>query len=568
MRRARAHPARGRRAGGARRGRARAARSRSWWSASATCSCPRRAGRAEGARRRPSAASAARSAARTPLVGARRRPASSFSAARLRRVLAPAARRRLAVRAPDRAATASAAATAGSTRSAAAPAARGAADPAGPFGTGRRLRAGQRVLWFWCVKDAARRVPAHAGDVAAPRPVAPGAPLARHRARLRRGGHAACRSPARPSARRRRRAVTGADGVATRHRARRAGRYALEASKRRARARVPADGAGRLMRRAAPARCSSSLAAARGRLRPGRGREQGRAARRCSSRATSAPREVGDGVGRPDPRRRDRDADAPARLRRRDALRRRLRAVDRRRRRRRARTAGRSTGSTTSTGSCAEDGAAAHDVGAGRPRSGGTATTGARRSDIPAVVGAFPEPFRSGADGKRLPVRLECADDAEAACDEVAERLGDVGVNAAALRRGAASAASGRAARRGRPVGRRCARDAAVAPARARARRRRGVFARPDGGRRARSSCSTRSGEVERDARARAPGWSPRRAGRRARRPGSSPAPTTPALAAAAARSQEERAARPLRARGRATAGRSPLPLLPPPETP
>lgn len=31
----------------------------------------------------------------------------------------------------------------------------GAADPAGSFGTGRKLRAGRRVLWFWCVKDAA-----------------------------------------------------------------------------------------------------------------------------------------------------------------------------------------------------------------------------------------------------------------------------------------------------------------------------------------------------------------------------------------------------------------------------
>jgi hypothetical protein len=31
----------------------------------------------------------------------------------------------------------------------------GAADPAGSFGTGRKLRAGARVLWFWCVKDAA-----------------------------------------------------------------------------------------------------------------------------------------------------------------------------------------------------------------------------------------------------------------------------------------------------------------------------------------------------------------------------------------------------------------------------
>lgn len=26
----------------------------------------------------------------------------------------------------------------------------GAADPAGPFGTGRRLRDGQRITWFWC----------------------------------------------------------------------------------------------------------------------------------------------------------------------------------------------------------------------------------------------------------------------------------------------------------------------------------------------------------------------------------------------------------------------------------
>jgi hypothetical protein len=50
--------------------------------------------------------------------------------------------------------------------------------------------------------------------------------------------------------------------------------------------------------------------------------------------------------------------------------------------------------------------------------------------DIRAVVGAFPEPFVSGADGKRLPVRLDCANNAEHACDEVAERLSDVGVNA------------------------------------------------------------------------------------------------------------------------------------------
>ena len=29
----------------------------------------------------------------------------------------------------------------------------GAADPSGSFGTGRRLRGGERVLWFWCVLD-------------------------------------------------------------------------------------------------------------------------------------------------------------------------------------------------------------------------------------------------------------------------------------------------------------------------------------------------------------------------------------------------------------------------------
>jgi hypothetical protein len=50
--------------------------------------------------------------------------------------------------------------------------------------------------------------------------------------------------------------------------------------------------------------------------------------------------------------------------------------------------------------------------------------------DVRAVVGAFPEPFVSGLDGKRLPVRLDCANDAGEVCDEVAERLSDVGVNA------------------------------------------------------------------------------------------------------------------------------------------
>lgn len=50
---------------------------------------------------------------------------------------------------------------------------------------------------------------------------------------------------------------------------------------------------------------------------------------------------------------------------------------------------------------------------------------------IPAVVGAFPEPFVHGQDGKRLPVLVECADLASPSCDRVAEALGEVGAVAA-----------------------------------------------------------------------------------------------------------------------------------------
>ena len=47
---------------------------------------------------------------------------------------------------------------------------------------------------------------------------------------------------------------------------------------------------------------------------------------------------------------------------------------------------------------------------------------------IPAVVGSFPEPFAHGADGKRYPVVLECADDVDDACKTISDRLGAVGV--------------------------------------------------------------------------------------------------------------------------------------------
>lgn len=40
-----------------------------------------------------------------------------------------------------------------------------------------------------------------------------------------------------------------------------------------------------------------------------------------------------------------------------------------------------------------------------------------------AVVGSYPEPFAHGAEGRRYPLVLECAEDAERACDVVSERL-------------------------------------------------------------------------------------------------------------------------------------------------
>jgi len=46
---------------------------------------------------------------------------------------------------------------------------------------------------------------------------------------------------------------------------------------------------------------------------------------------------------------------------------------------------------------------------------------------IPAVVGSFPEPFASGSEGRRLPVRLVCLPEGPA-CDEVATRLEDAGI--------------------------------------------------------------------------------------------------------------------------------------------
>jgi uncharacterized protein DUF4430 len=48
---------------------------------------------------------------------------------------------------------------------------------------------------------------------------------------------------------------------------------------------------------------------------------------------------------------------------------------------------------------------------------------------VPAIVGAFPEPFLHGLDGTRYPTRIECAN-GEHACDEVQGALDAVGVPA------------------------------------------------------------------------------------------------------------------------------------------
>jgi hypothetical protein len=51
--------------------------------------------------------------------------------------------------------------------------------------------------------------------------------------------------------------------------------------------------------------------------------------------------------------------------------------------------------------------------------------------DVPAVVGSFPEPFLNGVEGKRLPVRVECAQAQSSPCRTVIARLRALGVPAA-----------------------------------------------------------------------------------------------------------------------------------------
>jgi hypothetical protein len=50
---------------------------------------------------------------------------------------------------------------------------------------------------------------------------------------------------------------------------------------------------------------------------------------------------------------------------------------------------------------------------------------------VPAVVGAFPEPFLHGSGGRRYPVRIECVDPESRTCSTVATRLARRGIRAA-----------------------------------------------------------------------------------------------------------------------------------------
>jgi hypothetical protein len=48
---------------------------------------------------------------------------------------------------------------------------------------------------------------------------------------------------------------------------------------------------------------------------------------------------------------------------------------------------------------------------------------------IPAIVGAYPEPFANGIEGKRRPVRVECEQVGSSACDGARKRLRKEGVS-------------------------------------------------------------------------------------------------------------------------------------------
>ena len=173
-------------------------------------------------------------------------------------------------------------------------------------------------------------------------------------------------------------------------------------------------------------------------------------------------------------------------------------------------------------------------------------------SDVPAVVGSFPEPFLPAPRASACPTRIACADDAGAACDEAESRLARRGLNGS------------RASALGTGGGTETLR-VLVGPWSRAARRPRRPAHRAGPRRRAACSRSSRREGRRLDAARRprprrAPAWAPAAASSRRRacasssRRGSSRGPTPPGALAAAARSAGERAAQPLRAGRRGSA--------------
>jgi hypothetical protein len=58
---------------------------------------------------------------------------------------------------------------------------------------------------------------------------------------------------------------------------------------------------------------------------------------------------------------------------------------------------------------------------------------------VPTVVGSFPEPFVHGAEGKRFPVRVDCADGFDASCERLIDKLDRARITAGKTALGAAS---------------------------------------------------------------------------------------------------------------------------------
>ena len=113
----------------------------------------------------------------------------------------------------------------------------------------------------------------------------------------------------------------------------------------------------------------------------------------------------------------------------------------------------------------------------------------------PAVVGSFPEPFLHGIDGKRLPVRIECADARGPACRQVGDRLAGYR-DPRRARRAADRAGAGDAARARRPLEPRCA--SIRRPTRSSTGRAPAASTRAWRPTDARSRCSTADGRVAR----------------------------------------------------------------------